>query len=224
MMDDERRARMHALSAEAIAAGSPTGWFEEYYQEAEGDPAAIPWMDLAPHPYLVEWLTTQLQAGPDARALVVGCGGGDDAAYLDAQGWRVTAFDIAPTAVAWAKQRFTGRDIAWTVADATNPPDAWRGRFDLIVEIYTLQTLPAPLRQHLLQRISACLAPGGTLIVICRGRDEDAPEGELPWKLTWNELDGPLTPALDRIGSDDLLDDETPPQRRFRAVYRRPLA
>ena len=224
MMDEARRARMRALSAEAYAAGSPAGWFEQFYQEAAGDPAAVPWMDLAPHPYLVDWLKTHLQAGSDSRALVVGCGGGDDAAYLDEQGWRVTAFDIAPTAVAWAKQRFSDRDITWTIADATEPLDAWRDRFDLIVEIYTLQTLPAALRQRLLERISACLAPGGTLIIICRGRDEDAPEGELPWKLTWSELDGPLTPSLIRIANDDLLDDETPPQRRFRAVYRRPLA
>jgi len=169
-------------------------------------------------------LELNLPAGSGSQALVVGCGGGDDASYLDAQGWRVTAFDIAPTAVAWAERRFADRNISWVVADATNPPDAWLNRFDLIVEIYTLQTLPAPLRKQLLERISACLAPGGSLIIICRGRDEDAPEGELPWELTWNELDGPLTPALDRIASDDLLDDEMPPQRRFRAVYRRPLA
>jgi SAM-dependent methyltransferase len=224
MMDNARRARMRALSAEANAAGSPAGWFDQFYQEANGDPAAVPWMDLAPHPYLVDWLESNLHPGPDSRALVVGCGGGDDAAYLDEQGWSVTAFDIAPTAVAWAKQRFADRDITWAVADATEPLEAWRGQFDLIVEIYTLQTLPSPLRRQLLEQISGCLAPGGIVIIICRGREEVDPEGELPWKLTWNELDGPLTPALERIANDDLLDDETPPQRRFRAVYRRPLA
>src|SRR4051794_28325414 len=106
MMDDACRARMRALSAEAIAAGAPAGWFEQYYREANGDPAAVPWMDLTPHPYLVEWLEPNLPAGSNSQALVVGCGGKDDASYLDTQGWRVTAFDIAPTAVAWAQRRF----------------------------------------------------------------------------------------------------------------------
>ena len=34
----------------------PLGWFDSIYSDAEGDHNAVFWADLAPSPYLVEWL------------------------------------------------------------------------------------------------------------------------------------------------------------------------
>jgi len=54
-----------------------------------------------------------------------------------------------------------------------------------------------------------------------RGREPADPEGELPWSLTRAELDAVRAHGLELVRFEDLLDDETPPVRRFRALYRR---
>ena len=56
------------------------------------------------------------------RALDVGCGLGDNAAALARAGFEVTAFDISPTAIDWAKARFSSEDINWLAADLLDPP------------------------------------------------------------------------------------------------------
>lgn len=219
-MATDPRARMRELAAEAIAAGAPTSWFETLYREAGDDPTTVPWVDLAPNPLFIAWFDRERPT--PRRALIIGCGAGDDAAFLARQGWQVTAFDIAPTAIAWSRARFPDLAIDWQVADATNMPAAWHGAFDLVVEIYTLQTLPPALRPAVLVGAAGTLAPGGTLLAICRGRDADAPEGVLPWKLARPDVTAPLADLLDLVAFEDLLDGEDPPQRRFRISWRRP--
>jgi len=61
--------------------------------------------------------------------------------------------------------------------------------FDLVVEIYTLQVLPPELRHTAMDRLAGLVAPSGTLLVICRGRDPDDDPGAMPWPLTRAELD-----------------------------------
>jgi 2-polyprenyl-3-methyl-5-hydroxy-6-metoxy-1,4-benzoquinol methylase len=77
--------------------------------------------DLVPNPSLVSWLDEHELAG---RALKVGAGLGDDAEELARRGLAVTAFDIAPTAVAWAKRRFPDSQVDYVVADVLAPPAA----------------------------------------------------------------------------------------------------
>ena len=81
--------------------------------------------------------------------------------------------------------------------------------------------LPPAARAPLLAQLAATLAPGGLLLVLSRGREPEAPEGELPWPLTRAELDAVTAHGLEPLRFEDLLDDETPPVRRFRALYRR---
>lgn len=217
-----KRDEMRRLASESIARGDAIGWFEDLYQHAGTEWDRIPWADLTPNPLLLDWL-----AGPDAgaargRALVVGCGYGDDAEALAKAGWAVTAFDVAPTAIDACRARFPGSAVEYVVADALTPPAAWRGAFDLVFESYTLQVLPPAARAPLLAQLAATLAPGGGLLVLCRGREPEAPEGELPWPLTRAELDAVTAHGLEVLRFEDLLDGETPPVRRFRALYRLP--
>jgi hypothetical protein len=62
-------------------------WFEVLYHEAAAGSAAIPWADLRPSPNIVAWLDRRREIGDGQRALVVGCGYGDDAEELARQGW-----------------------------------------------------------------------------------------------------------------------------------------
>lgn len=217
-----KRDEMRRLAGESIARGDAVGWFEELYRRAGAEWERVPWADLVANPLLEEWLAGPDAALPPGRALVVGCGYGDDAERLAAAGWAVTAFDVAPSAIEACRARFPGSPVAYGVADALAPPRAWRGAFELVFESYTLQVLPPAARVPLLAELAATLAPGGRLLVLCRGRDAGEPEGELPWPLARAELDGVLAHGLEPVRFEDLRDGETPPVRRFRTLYRRP--
>lgn len=97
MRTDEEHARMRArqLSAESVAAGDASGWFEKLYEEAEAGISAVPWADGVPNPHLVEWAdgAAGMPDGSGRQALVVGCGLGYDAEFLAGRGFEVTAFD-----------------------------------------------------------------------------------------------------------------------------------
>jgi SAM-dependent methyltransferase len=216
-----KRDEMRRLAGEAIARGDAVGWFEELYRRAGADWARVPWADLVANPLLEEWLAGPDASGAGGRALVVGCGYGDDAERLAAAGFAVTAFDVAPSAIEACRARFPGSRVQYVVADALAPPPAWRGAFDLVFESYTLQVLPPGARAPLLAGLAAAVAPGGRLLVLCRGREREEPEGELPWSLARAELDAVRGHGLEPVRFEDLLDGETPPVRRFRALYRR---
>ncbi len=221
MTTDAKRARARALAAEAIAAGEPEAWFERLYQEAGAGEAVVPWDDRRANPLLVAWLDRHAAPRLGARALDVGCGTGDNAGELASRGWDVTAFDVAPTAVAVAAVRFP--EVTCEVASALDPPPAWRGAFDLVVEIYTLQVLPPAERARAAQALAGLVVPGGTLLVIARAREVDDPPGAMPWPLVEAEIRAiGATSGLVCAELSAVLDDETPPVRRWVAAFTRP--
>ncbi len=106
---------------------------------------------------------------PPGTALDAGCGEGADALWLAARGWRVTAVDIASTALERAAAHAAAADpaaaarVEWRHADLTGwqPP---AGAYDLVSTQYT--HLP-PAEQHgLVGRLAAAVAPGGSLLVV----------------------------------------------------------
>jgi ubiquinone/menaquinone biosynthesis C-methylase UbiE len=210
------RPRVQQLALEAIERGEPLAWFEELYASAENE-AAIPWADLEPNPGLLEWL--ERNGTPTGRALVIACGLGDDAEALAARGLAVSAFDIAPSAIAWCERRFPESSVDYRVANLLELPEDWRGAFDFVFEANTLQSLPLDLRPDAAAGIAGTLTPGGVAVVIARGRDEDEPLGGLPWPLTRSELTG-LFPTLEHMSLEDYRD--TLPIRRLRLTARRP--
>lgn len=217
------RERMRALAAASLARGDVTAWFEQLYREADGDPGAVSWADLAPNPLLVEWLADHpLPTG--ARTLVPGCGLGDEAVALARAGSTVTAFDVSPTAVDWARARHPDAPVSWKVADLLAPPPAWRAAFDLVVEVYTLQCLPDAERARAVDALASCVAPGGLLVAIGRLRDDGEPADGPPWPLTRTELARFVTAGLTEVSVADRWDDEDPPVRRFVVEYAAPRA
>ena len=221
-MDEETRKRVKAVAEGFLSRGQATGWFEELYKSAGGDADAIPWADRSPNPNLVAWLD-RAKVTMSGRALVVGCGLGDDAEELSRRGWKVTAFDISPTAIGWCKQRFPASKVEYVAADLLDPPKQWNRAFDFVFESYTLQAVPPEVRERMVPRVGELVAPGGTLLIICRARDENEEQASLPWPLPKSAL-SPLVKqcGLTERAFEDFLDEQDdPPARRFRAVYQR---
>lgn len=209
------RAEARLLAAEYAARGDATGWFEALYRRGVD---AVPWADLEPNPTYVAWADAQGLAGDGRTALVTGCGLGDDAEELAGRGFAVTAFDIAPSVIEWCRANRPGT-VTYEVADLTAPPEAWRGAFDFVLDIATIQAIPAPeVRRRGLETLPEFLKPGGELLMVCRGRAEDEPAGTFPWPLTRTEL-AVLTGPLTEVSFTELLDGEG--VRRFVARYRR---
>jgi SAM-dependent methyltransferase len=213
------RARARTLAREAIARGEPLAWFERLYREAATGTATVPWADLVPNPYLVAWLDAH--PAPPGRALDVGTGLGDNAEELARRGWDVVAFDVAATAIDGARARFPASRVRYVTADLLAPPVDWRGAFDLVAETYTLQVLPPPERAVAARALGDLVAPGGTLLVLARGREPGDPEGAMPWPLTRPEVEAIGRAGLRLAAFEDFLDAEYPPVRRFRAAFRR---
>jgi hypothetical protein len=204
----------------------PAAYFDAIYREAGGDASRVPWARSRPNPMLVSWLNAEAagRVRPGARAVVVGCGLGDDVVELVNRGYDVTGFDLSPAAIDWARKRFPDLANCFCTGDVLNIPSRFRHRFDLVVEISTIQSVEPALRERMAEGISQLACPRGLILTIARGRDE----GELlehvqgpPYPLTPGELIGlfeargwqPTRPI------DDFFDDETPPKRRLRGTF-----
>jgi len=212
----------YELMTEFTKRGDPKGWFEELYKSASGEATHIPWADLSANANLVWWLGGHSESARSGKALVVGCGLGDDAELLASRGLQVTAFDISPTAIEWCRGRFSASKVDYRVADACAMPSGWMGMFDFIFEANTLQALPPVLRIQALVQISQSLRVNGQLLVIARAREPEEPEGTLPWPLTRGEFSEFERHGLKLVEWKDFMDDEVPPVRRFLGLYSRP--
>jgi SAM-dependent methyltransferase len=220
--EKERRDEIARAANESIEMGDATGWFEELYKQADGDIDQIPWADLVPNRFLVEWDRGEKLEGTGKNALVIGCGLGDEARYLAERGFNVTAFDISAKAIEWAKQISEDTSINFLVADLFEPPDKWKNAFDLIVEVYTIQALPLSFRDKTIDAISGFLADEGKIVVVQRLRadDETDPPGP-PWALSRKELNRFEESGLKREDFQSYMGDEEEPIQRFVAQYRK---
>ena len=139
------------------------------------------------------FLVDQIADAAPGTALDVACGEGRNAIWLAEQGWHVTGVDFSPVALAKAHALAAERgvEVEWVEAELTgwDPPTS----FDLVVVLY-LQ-LPAELRRRVLGRMTACVAPGGTLLVVAHDRS-NLTEG----------YGGPQDPAV-LYGPEDVVED-----------------
>ena len=213
------RERTKQLAAEFLHRDDATGWFDALYAEAEGDNEKIPWADLEPNRFFVEFARKTNLQGHGRKALVVGCGLGDDAKFLHELGFEVTGFDISETAVNWAKR--LNPEIHFEVADLFSPPRGWISGFEFVLEIYTIQPLPLELRPKVIDSISNFVAPNGKIVIVARGREDDEIPPELPWALSKKDLLQFEKNGLTQTHFEEMFDDEEPPVRRFVAEYER---
>tara|TARA_Y100000588_G_scaffold380664_1_gene464950 strand:- start:1 stop:651 length:651 start_codon:yes stop_codon:yes gene_type:complete len=213
---DEARERILAMSEAASEGGKPLSWFEELYSLAQRNDVWIPWSDGHPNPLVAEWVVARKTRG---TALVVGCGLGEDAAFLEQRGWSVTAFDLSPTAVEWAKEQNPNSNIVWQTADLLDLPNEWLGAFDLVLEVHILQAMPESVRTLAAPKLSPLVAPEGSLVSIGRYQTNQEIEEGPPWPLSRmfiESIGGDL--ELDDLHITSLVGDE-PEVKRYRAVW-----
>src|SRR4029077_18451647 len=132
MATPEETARQ--LAAQAVAADDPTGGFERVYAAAEAGETQVPWDRAAPNRLLVQWATDGSLAGAGRRAVVVGCGLGDDAEVIAGLGSAPTACASSTTTARAARRRSPDSRVSYATADLLSLPAAWLESFDLVVE------------------------------------------------------------------------------------------
>lgn len=207
-----------ALAAESLAGGSPTAWFEPLYAAAGRGEAEIPWDRQAPHPLLSEWFAQHPEeaTGDGRTAVVPGAGPGHDAELLASLGFRTSAFDIAPSAVAQVRSAHPDSDVDYRVADLFDLPAPWRGSFDLVVESMTVQSMPRDVRAKATAAVRSLVAPGGVLLVIggVLPADHDPADGP-PWRLTRHEIEAF---GVDGLALQEVAQDTE--GSRYRAEFR----
>jgi ubiquinone/menaquinone biosynthesis C-methylase UbiE len=117
-----------------------------------------------------------------ARVLDAGCGTGYGAAELARRAWNVTAFDIAPDAIAFAREHLTAANLRYVRASATAMPFAAE-TFDVITAFEVIEHL-ADWRA-LLEEARRVLAPQGLFLVSTPNRlyyaESRAKEGPNPY-------------------------------------------
>lgn len=153
-----------------------TNWDQAYQENF------TPWDKGLPAPPLVEWLAQHPLSG---KVLVPGCGVGHDVAYLASLGIDVYGLDIAPTAVARAKQHYPHLAERFICADLF----AFSGQYDAIVEHTCLCALPPEWRPKYRDAVASLLKPGGLLVGVFFIHPEmDPGETGPPFGISMDEL------------------------------------
>lgn len=179
---DDIRIKIQKMAEVAEVNGEPLAWFEDLYDSANRKSEDIPWARMEPHPQMVEWIANRPEI--NGKALVVGCGLGDDAEWLQEVGFDVTAFDISKSSIDWCKERFPDSTVDYCVADIFSPPENWENKFDLIVEIHILQVIPENIRDTAAKNLSLLLTNNGHLLCIGRLFESNIVEQPVPpWPL-----------------------------------------
>jgi SAM-dependent methyltransferase len=203
-------------------ATDPTGWFEPLYAAAARGEGEVPWDGNAPAANLVAWTSARGVDGRGRRALVVGCGLGDDAEHVAGLGFATVAFDISPTAIRLARERFPDSAVEYVVADLLDAPHEWAEAFDFVVESITVQALHASVRPRAIAAIGGTVAAGGTLLVLSAAREPEAPADGPPWPLTRAEIESFAAGGVEAVEIEDLRAAGDPWGRRWRAEFTRP--
>jgi len=201
----------------------PLGWFDSIYSDAEGDYKAVFWADLEPSPYLLSWLEKHPLNGGDKKAVVIGCGVGDDAEALAAFGYEVTAFDIAPTAIELCEKRYPDSIVNYIVANLFETSVDWNENFDLVYECNTIQVLPGRYRIQARDAMITLMSKGADILVSCRSREVGQQEEMIPLPLDKNEIDGFVRCGLQERSFLAYDDDQTPTVPHFFACYQKAL-
>lgn len=120
--------------------------------------------------------------------LDVGCGTGENALYLAAQGQRVVGIDVSPTAVRKAQEKARSRhqtEADFQVGDALELAALGR-TFDVIIDSAVFHVFPDDLRPRYAHSLSKVCRPGTQLYLACFSERE--PDWGGPRRVTQAEI------------------------------------
>lgn len=149
-----------------------------------------------PSRFLEEYVSDR----PPNIALDLGCARGDDSVWLAKQGWTVTAVDISPTALEYARSNAAENEVADKITFeqhdlAKTFPDI---RCDLVSAMFLQTPLDFP-RVEVLKRAAAALRTGGLLLIVTHG-------SVAPW--SWGDPDETLPTAREHLSNLNLVSSE----------------
>lgn len=151
------------------------GQWETRYAEAD-----IPWDSGTPSVELLKILDEQRIV--PGSAIEIGCGTGTNAVALAQRGFRVTAIDVSPTAIARARARAAqeapGLDLSFVEADLLAAPPALPPA-DLLFDRGVYHVLRREDLDACLRMLTALTRPGSWYVVLSGSADDPA-SSDLP--------------------------------------------
>jgi len=191
-------------------------WFNDLYEKHKENHENIPWARKAVNPLLQSYLDDESE-NHGGKALVVGCGLGDDAHALEVAGYEVVAIDVSEAALEIAKERSEGSTIVYEKQDIFDMPEKYNAYFDFVFEALTIQSLPVKFREQMIEAVAKTLAPKGKLLVVAHKKqgDFDGP----PWPLTQEEVNLFKNHALNELEFEIHIEGSNVSNSRFRVLY-----
>lgn len=162
-----------------------SAWFDDLYTKHKENHNNIPWARLDVNPLLQSYLgeTSEHQG----KALVIGCGLGDDARALEVVGYEVVAIDVSQKALELAQERFPDSSITFEKQDIFDMPQKYHEHFNFVFEAFTIQSLPVEFREKMIEAVAKTIKPKGKILIVAHKR-EHMFEGP-PWPLNQEEID-----------------------------------
>jgi cyclopropane fatty-acyl-phospholipid synthase-like methyltransferase len=119
--------------------------------------------------------------------LDAGCGTGEHALFLAAQGHRVTGIDFVEEAIRRARRKAAerGLGVEFLVKDATKLGD-WSERFDSAIDCGLFHVLSDDDRRRYVDGLAQVVKPGGRVFLMCFSDEEPGTEG--PRRVSRQEL------------------------------------
>ena len=167
-----------------------TDW-EDRYQTRD-----MPWEKGEPSPGLVDFLTAHSQ-WPRGTVLVPGCGTGHDVRAWAAAGFAATGYDLAPSAIALAREKTAAAGLTAEFVQGDFLADEPPRRFDWVFEHTLFCAIDVDRRGDYARAVRRWLKPGGHYLAVnYLIPDKDGP----PFGTTRAEVLNWFSPDFELLG------------------------
>jgi len=194
-----------------------TLWFNELYKKYKNNHQDIPWARLKVNSLLETYINSK--DSHSGKALVIGCGLGDDARALEIAGYDVVAIDVSEAALESARERFDDSKVRFVKQDIFEMPEAYSEYFDFVFEAFTIQSLPIVFREKMIKSIINTIDVNGELLVVAHKKEKDF--AGPPWPLQEDEINLFSLHGMKEISNEIHNEDSHISSKKFRILYRK---